>query len=413
MLKRISVILSIAAVACTARAGSEWPIFRGPGGQGVSDAKNVPTEWSATDNVAWKTEIPGSGWSSPVVSDGTIYLTSAIPIDGSENLELAAVAEDVDSGKVDWVKPVFTQDAETAADIHRKNGHASPTPIVSDGRLYVHFGHQGTACLDLDGRVRWMNRDFNYTPVHGNGGSPLLVGDCLIFSCDGQSDPFVVALDKDTGKVRWREARQTSPKKSFSFCTPTAIEIDGRTLVVLPGSDKVTAYDPKDGSTIWSLEYDGYSVVPKPVYGHGLIFMSTGFDRAIALAIDPSGHGDVTETHLRWQNRKSAPKTPSMLLVGSELYMFADNGVGTCMDALTGRVHWNERIIGGSSASPVFANGRIYMLDEAGKCAVIDAGREYKLLGKNELGEKTFASPAVIDGALIIRTETALYRIGA
>jgi outer membrane protein assembly factor BamB len=272
----------------------------------------------------------------------------------------------------------------------------------------------GTAALDLDGKVIWRQTSLGYHPQHGNGGSPELVGDLLVFSCDGLEKPFVVALDKKTGEVRWKVDRNTTAQKTFSFCTPTTIEVDGKKQVILPGSGFVGAYDPTDGREIWRVNYgEGYSVVPRPVFADGLIFVASGFNRPVLYAIDPKGAaGDATEGHVTWSKDKGAPLTPSVLVVGDELYCVSDNGVATCVDARTGKVVWTKRLGGDFSASPVFAEGRIYFQNEAGMTTVIKAGKEFESLATNDLGERTLASPVPIDGGMVLRSEGNLWRIG-
>lgn len=403
-------------IGSLALGAADWPQFRGPDGQGHTQATDLPTEWSATKNVVWKQAIPGSGWSSPVVVAGKVYLTAAVPIDKSEDLSLRAICLDVASGKTLWDKEVFRQVATGSPNIHGKNSHASPTPIVEQGKLYVHFGHQGTACLDLAGKTLWTNRDLKYAPVHGNGGSPVLVDGLLVFSTDGASVREVVALDAKTGKVKWRTPRSgKAGTQNFSFSTPLVIEVAGKKQIVSPATDMVGAYDPATGAEVWKVRYKGYSVIPRPVFGHGMIFISTGYNTASVLAIKADGKGDVTDTHLVWTLKKGAPHTPSLLLVGEELYMVSDKRpcLGTCVDAKTGKVHWQETLAGHDySASPIYADGKIWFLSEDGIGTVVKAGKTYQPIARNPLGEKTLASYAAIDGALFIRTAGHLYRIG-
>ena len=398
---------------------ADWPEFRGPTGQGlVSDDQKLPLEWGPDKNVAWRNELPGKGWSAPSISNGNIYLTTAVaPGEDQDAIDvdrsLRAICLDAKSGEVIWNVEVFKQDGATAPKIHKKNSHASPTPIVSGDRIYVHFGHQGTACLDLSGKIVWTNRELQYKPVHGNGGSPALVGDKLIFSCDGPPEPFVAALDAATGKLAWKTMRNTHASRPFSFSTPLLVEADGRKELVLPGSGFIWAYDPDSGEELWKVNWDeGYSVVCRPVAGHGMIYASSGFNKPVLHAVRTGGSGDVTESHVAWKGEaKDVPKNASFLLVGDELYTFGDNGVGTCWDAKTGEVIWQERVAGPYSASPIYNNGRIYTLDELGVSVVLQAGREYKELATNDLGEPALASFGVDSDALFIRTEAALYRI--
>lgn len=391
--------------------GEDWPEFRGPTAQGHSSEKDLPTEWSATKNVAWKQPVPGKGWSSPAVVAGLVFITSAVPSTDDANHSLRAMCLDSDTGRVRWNTEVFRQTKAGAPSIHGKNSHASPSPIVRGDRVFVHFGHQGTACLDLQGRIIWRNATLSYEPVHGGGGSPLLFEDMLIFSCDGGSDPFLAALDARDGQVLWRVARKTDAQRTFSFSTPLLIEVNDQHQIISPGSNMVAAYDPKDGREIWRVRYDGYSVIPRPVFGHGLLFIGTGFDKATVMAVRPDGSGDVTSTHVAWTVSRGAPKTPSLLLVNEDLYMLSDSGIASCLDARTGRLHWQERIGGNCSASPIYAADKIYFQNEVGLGVVIKPGRVFQQIASNSLEERTLASYAVSDGALFIRTETSLFRI--
>ena len=414
-MKRRFLALTAAAGLClvSAARAADWPEYRGPGGQGVLADGALPAEWGQAKNVAWKQPLPGKGWSSPVSAGGRIYLTAAVPPEGGKEgeLSLQALCLEGDNGAVKWAKEVF-REPPSAPHPHPKNSHASPTPLVRGGRLYVHFGHMGTACLDLDGNVVWRNNDLHYAPVHGNGGTPVLVDDALIFSCDGSDKRFVVALDCHDGHVLWRKDRSEHPQKGFSFGTPLVITVNGRTEVVSQGSDVVAAYDPRNGDEIWRLRFEGYSVVPRPVFGNGLLYLSTGFDSPKLLAIRPDGTGDVTDTNVVWTWAKNAPCDPSPLLLGEDLYVVSDGGVLTCLDAKKGVERWQKRIGGQYSASPIAAGGNVYLLSEEGDGVVFKAdGAKYLPVAKNALGEKTLASYGVIDGDLLIRTETNLYRI--
>jgi outer membrane protein assembly factor BamB len=394
----------------------DWPEFRGPTGQGVVANGKLPTTWSPTRNVAWKQKIPGKGWSSPVVFEGRIYLTTAVALqtaNGGKDQSLRALCLDAKTGKPLWDVEVFLQKGGTAPAIHLKNSHASPTPLVAGGRLYTHFGHQGTACLDLDGKVLWRNTSLKYKPVHGNGGTPVLVDDALIFSCDGGDQAFVAALNRNTGDVIWKTDRSAPPGNKFSFSTPLAISVDGRKQVISPGTNAVMAYDPATGKEIWRVRYNGYSVIPRPVFGHGLVILASGFMIPNLLAIRPDGHDDVTDTHVAWRLRKSAPCTPSPLVLGDEVYLVSDSGIASCLDAKTGEVHWQERVGGNHSASPIAGDGKVYFQSEDGNGVVVKAGKKFEQLARNSLGERSLASYAAVDGALFIRTEGNLYRIEA
>jgi outer membrane protein assembly factor BamB len=410
------MFVALACLGCLvgspARA-ENWPEFRGPTGQGLA-TKALPTEWNATKNVVWKQPLPGLGWSSPIVWEGKVYLTASVPVAGSDNGDqsLTALCLDAKTGKLLWEKEVFRQDGKKAPRIHEKNSHASPTPLTDGQRLYVHFGHQGTAALDLNGKVLWEQTGLRYEPVHGNGGAPVLVGDLLVFSSDGFDQQFVAALDRTTGKQVWKTDRDSDSFKKFSFGTPLVIAVKGKQQIVSPGAGAVCAYDPANGKEIWRVNYgDGYSVVPRPVFGLGLVFLSTGYDTPEFLAIRADGQGDVTKSHVAWSLKKGAPLTPSPLLVGDELYLVSDQGIASCLDARTGKVHWQERIGGAHSTSPLHADGKVYCQSEEGVGTILKAGKKFEVLARNSLGERTLASYAAVDGVLFIRTEKHLYRI--
>ncbi len=408
-----AILCTVLVIGVSERAPAEdWPQFRGPTGQGLSAATGVPVEWDAEKNVAWKVEVPGKGWSSPVLAEGKLYLTTAVEASGGAT-SLRALCLDADGGKVLWDVEVFRREAAQVGTIHKKNSPASATPIVTGDRLYVHFGYLGTAALDLAGKVLWKQESLKFPPVHGNGGSPALVGDVLVFNCDGASDPFVAALDAKTGDVKWKTPRNTKVRSPFSVSTPLAIEVGDKTQVISPGSGFVGAYDPADGRELWRVHYgEGYSVIPRPVFAHGLIVVSSGYDSPVVYAIRPEGaSGDATKTHVAWQNRKAGPNTPSPLVVGDELYLISDGGIATCSDVHTGKVHWTERLDGNYSASPVFADGRVYYQTEDGVGYVVKAAKEYELLAENDLGERSLASYAVTNGALFIRTDRHLWKI--
>ena len=407
-------LLTTLTAAATLQADT-WNQFRGPSGDGHAQAKNIPLKWSQTENIAWKQKLPGNGWSSPVLHNDRLYLTTAVTRGDSTPpaLSLHVLCVDAKTGKIVWNKEVFRPNSSRVQKQHKKNSYASPTPFIEDNRIYAHFSHMGTACLDLSGKIVWKNDSFNYKPVHGTGGSPVVVGNILFFSCDAVSNPFVVALDKKTGKLRWRKNRNIEVSRTFSFSTATAIRVNGQTQIVSPGSGAVIAYDPADGSEIWKVRYgQGYSVVPRPVYAHGLVYVCSGFNQAVLHAIDPTGKGDVTETHVKWKHNKNVPKSASILVVGDEIFMTADKTFVSCIDAKTGKIHYQERVQGGFSASPTFAAGRIYITDEEGKTTVLAPGKEFKILAESDLNEKTLASFAVTDGAIFFRSQEALYRIG-
>jgi outer membrane protein assembly factor BamB len=393
-------------------AAAEWVQFRGATGDGHADAAKLPTEWDKTKNVAWRSELPGNGWSSPVAAGGKVYLTTAVPGEGKGDYSLRALCLDAKTGKTLWDAEVFKEDGKTAPKIHSKNSHASPTPVLDGEFLYVHFGHMGSACLKAaDGSKVWAQDTLKYTPVHGNGGSQVLAAGNLIHCIDGIEKQMVVALDAKTGKVAWQTLRDAKPKKPFSFATPLVISVNGKEQVVAQGSDVVMALDPATGKEVWRAKYNGYSVVPKPLFANGMVYLSTGYDSPVLYAIKADGTGDVTDTHVAWTIKKGVPRNASPLLVGDAIYMAADDGTVTCIDAKTGAERWNERVGKAYSSSPVFANGHVYLLAEDGTATVFKPGASYDPVATNKIGERALASYGVDGDALLLRTEKALYRI--
>lgn len=406
MSRRIIPLLLLVLNAFVAH-GQDWPQFRGPTGQGHSSENDLLLEWSETRNVTWKIPVPGRGWSSPVVADGRIWLTTAI-VD-QEAASLRAIAFDVETGKEVVNTEVFRM--TDAVLLNFKNSHASPTPVVEGDRVYVHFGAEGTAALTTSGDIVWTTR-FPYISQHGNGGSPILYEDLLIINCDGYDESFVVAVDKNTGEVRWKAMRRQPFSQAYS--TPLVIRVGDRDQIVSVGAFQAAAYDPESGKEIWRVAYprDGFSNVPRPVYGHGLVYIVTGFQQPSLLAVRVDGTGDVSRTHVEWTRQRSVPLTPSPLLVGEELYIVSDIGVISCLDATTGEQHWQQRVVGNYSASPVYADGRIYFMSEEGVTTVIAPGKEFRSLATNTLDGWTLASMAISRGSIFIRSQSHLYRIG-
>lgn len=397
-----------------ATRGSDWPQFRGPDGQGHSTATGLPVSWNESENIRWKVPVPGSGWSSPALLDGKIWLTSAV--DGGKSLHVLAF--DRTSGQ--QLHDVVVFELEDPGPIHSKNSHASPTPILEGDRVYVHFGAHGTACLNTSGELIWTNRELTHNHRHGPGGSPVLFQDLLIFNCDGSDVQFVVALDKSTGKVRWKtdrhhisEDRRTGKSNvPMAYSTPLLAEIDGRLQLLSCGSDSLVSYNPADGSENWWFRYDGYSNVPRPVLANGLVFISSGYDRPEFFAVrTAAARDDVTETHLAWNLKKAAPLNPSPIVVGSEIYLVSDNGIATCLDAATGTQHWQERLGGNFSASPTFADGLLWFLDENGRTTILKPGTTFEQVAVNTLEGRTLATPAFVDKSIYLRTDTHLYCI--
>ena len=403
-LRRRTLLGQMFALPLAAAAEEDWPQFRGPSGQGLSNESGLPLEWSESRNIQWKTAVPGVGWSSPSIVGDRIWLTTAT--DDGASLRLVSV--EAATGRIVLDVEVFRV-RDKGPGIHQKNSFASPTAIAKGERIYVHYGFYGTACLNTKGEILWK-QTLKYEPQHGPGGSPVLFDDLLIFSCDGFDAQFVVALDAATGKVRWKTSRG---KGNQAYTTPLVIDVDGRQQLISPGAHHAYAYDPRTGKELWHIEYgDGFSNVPRAVYAHGLVYICSGFFQPVLFAVRPDGKGNVTKSHVAWSYPRAVPLTPSPLVAGDEVYMISDNGIATCLDAKAGTLHWQKRIGGNHSASPVLADGRIHFLSEEGECTVIAPSKEYRELARNTIEERTLASLAISGKAIYLRGERSLYRIG-
>lgn len=395
--------LCACAVLWASRANAaDWPQFRGPSQQGVSDETGLPVTWSETEQVAWKTELPGLGWSSPSIAGPQLWVTTAV----DDGHSLRALCLEPRSGRIVKNVEVFRKD--DPGSIHKKNSHASPTPLIEGDRVYVHFGRHGTACLTTAGDIVWQT-ELAYEHRHGPGGSPVVYDNLLILNCDGTDTQYVVALDKMTGKEVWKQLRGAA---SMAYSTPTLTVVDGQPLLISSGGEWTIAYDPGTGREQWRFRYPkGYSNVPRPAVAFGLTFVSSGYNTPTLYALKLDGRGELTDDYVAWKITKGAPRNSSPLVAGNELYMVSDNGIITCMDAQTGRQHWQERLGGDCSASPLLADGRIYITNETGVTTVLAAGPTYEELAKNELPGRTLASLAVADGAIFLRTDASLYRL--
>jgi outer membrane protein assembly factor BamB len=418
MIKTVTILIGIALLTLSAHA--QWPQFRGPDGSGVSRNLNLPVSWSETKNVRWKTAIHGRAWSSPVILGSQVWMTTAT----EDGKQLFAVAVDRETGKI--IRDLKVFDVPRPQEAHPFNSYASPTPVIEPGRVYVTFGSPGTAAIDTQtGKVLWQRRDLECNHYRGAGSSPILFGNLLIMHFDGSDQQYVVALDKASGKTVWRTRRSVdfrdleadgkpNSEGDFrkAFATPQIVEVNGSPVLVSVGSKAAYGYDPHTGKELWRIEEPtSFSSSTRPVVGHGLVFYTTGFNTGQLLAVRPDGRGDVTATHVVWRATKGVPNKPSLLLSGDLLYMVHDSGVVTCLEAKTGAVVWKNRVAGTYSASPIWADRRIYFFNEDGKTTVIEDGRQFKLLAENELADGFMASPAIDGRALFLRTRTHLYRI--
>lgn len=410
----IAAAIALATIAIPSRlatAAENWPQFRGPTTQGHADDADIPTTWSETDNIAWKTPIHGRGWSSPVVWESQIWLTSAT----EDGKRMFAVCVDRDSGNVIHDIELFQN--EKPEEIHVLNSYASPTPCIEAGRVFIHFGSYGTACLDTtNGKVLWQRRDLPCNHYRGPGSSPMPLGDTILIHYDGFDVQYVVALDKRTGETVWKSDRDIdfgSDNGDFkkAYCTPLLVDADGRRQLISPASKAVVALDPDTGKELWKVRYKEFSATARPVYGHGLVFVNTGFGKAEMWAIRPGGDGDVTDTHVAWRVSRSIGSKPSAVLVGDHLYVVHDSGVSTCLDAKTGKEVWTKRLPGQYSSSLLASKGNVYLFNQQGQTTVLAAGDKFDSVATNVLDAGCMASPAVAGNALFVRTETHLYRI--
>lgn len=414
-----SVVLLI--LSCSfVRGADNWPQFRGPQGTGHSDSSGLPLQWSETRNVAWKTAIHDRGWSSPVIYGRQIWLTSAT----KDGRELFALCIDRDTGKIvrDW--KLF--EVEKPQFIHPFNTPASPTPVIEEGRVYITFGSAGTACIDTKTfRVLWERRDIECNHFRGAGSSPVLFRNLLLMHFDGSDRQFVVALDKRTGKTVWqtnrsidfqdldqdgRPAAEGDMRKAFA--TPQVVQIDGRWEMISLGAKAAYSYDPFTGKELWRVEERAqHSASTRPVVGHGMIFYPTGFAAGQLFAVRTGGSGLITDSHVAWRVKRGVPNKPSILLVDDLIYMIGDAGIASCIDAKTGEQVWQHRIGGEYSASPVYADFRLWFFSEDGKTTVLKPGRVFEQVGENRLEDGFMASPAIAGKAFYLRTKTHLYRI--
>ena len=414
--------LGSAVLGLAAAAQADWTEFRGPLGTGhIPSGQALPSEWSESKNVDWKVALPGRAWSSPVVAGDTVWLTTA----DEKGYKLTALAVDAKSGKIVFEKQLFQIEKPQFA--HKFNTYASPTPIVEGDRVYLTWGSPGTACVDaVTKAVLWKRDDFVCDHFRGSGSSPIIHDNLLILTFDGADYQYVAALDKRTGKTVWRTDRSVdfqdlgADGKPFrdgdmrkGYSTPLVIEHDGVMQLISIGAMACYAYEPETGKELWRItERAQHSASSRPVYGHGLLFYPTGFAKGQLLAVDPGAKGEAADSHIKWRLKHSVSNKPSVLLIGDHVYMIADGGIASCVEAKTGKVVWSERVGGNYSASPVTDGERIFFFSEEGKTTAIKAKPEYKVLATSQLDGGFMASPAVHGAGWILRTKTHLYRIG-
>ncbi len=389
-----------------------WTQFRGPNGSGLSDAKGLPVKWSEKENIVWKMPVHDKGHSSPVVWGDQVWLTTARE-DGKEMFALC-----FDRNKGTMLHDLKLFEVEKPAFCIEYNSYASPTPVIEEGRVYVHFGTYGTACLDTaNGKTLWERRDLKCDHFRGPGSSPILYGDLLILTFDGFDAQYVVALNKKTGETVWKKDRAIDYnvangdyKKAFS--TPSVIVVKDKAQLVSPAAVATIAYDVKTGDELWKVYHGGMNAAAPPLYADGKVLICNGSGAMVA--VRPDGSGDVTKTHVEW-TIKGAPTRPAPIVIDDKLYMINENtGVLTCHSLKDGSKLWSERAVSGKSTpSPVYADGKLYLFSEEknGKAVVGEVGKGWKELAVNNLDEGCMATPAVAGKSLFVRTRTHLYRI--
>lgn len=407
-----------AGLACLCGAEPYWPQFRGPSGQGIVDDPQLPLKWSEKQNLAWKTLIPGAGWSSPVVGGNMAWVTTAT----EDHRSLRVLGVSLDTGKIAYNIEVFK--LSVAGKIHARNRHATPTPVLEGDRIYVHFGAHGTACLTTSGKIVWQQK-YDYYHHHGPASSPVLSGGRVILLCDGFTAPFydkikrgsselgdqfILGLKPESGEIDWIVKRQ---KGEHSYCTPLAIDVAGQPQLICPGANRLVSLEPATGKELWSVGYTGYSVVPRPVYSAelGLIMFCTGYNSPELWAVRPDGTGDVTNSHVAWTFKQGVPTIPSPVIHGEHILFVNDVGILTCLEGTTGKQVFKRRLPGAYSASPIVAGDRVYFLCEDGTVQILDGSDEkYPKLAQNKLMGIYYASPAAPGGGrLLLRSDKTLY----
>jgi outer membrane protein assembly factor BamB len=402
------LLVAVLLLAHTINAQDNWPEYRGPTGDGQAVGAKLPAEISEEKNVKWKTLIHGKGWSSPVVWGDQIWLTTAT----EDGKTMSAICVDLESGKI--IRDQIIHENETPEFCHPTNSYASPTPVIEEGRVYLHFGSYGTTCLDTQtGKTVWQRTDLKCDHFRGPASSPILFENLLIVAFDGFDVQYVVALDKSTGETVWKTDREIeygsdNGDLKKAYCTGAIFEVDGEPLLVYPSASATIAYRPRTGQPVWTVYYEGMNASARPVRTKtGHVILTNGMGRMVA--VNPVGSGDLTQTNIAWTSTKSVAKKSSQLVIDDRLYMVSDSGVVSCIDPETGDPVWQERIMGAFAASPIYDGEKVFALSEEGVIYVFQPGDEFKLLGKSKLGDGFKASPAVVGDQLILRSFSHLY----
>lgn len=403
-------------LALPLQAETNWTNYRGPHDNSRIDSAKLPLTWSEKEHVVWKTPVEGKAWSSPVIWGDRIFLTNSNP----EGSFFGVLCIDKRDGKILYNKTLHNTPLPQYC--HPFNSYASCSPVIEEGNLYVSFGSPYNACLDPEtGDVKWERTDFVCNHFRGPGSSPFIHKDSLILQFDGSDFQFVVALNKRTGETLWRTERSVNfddivaatgkPERDGdwrkAYSTPIAIEVEGKTQLISLGSKALYAYDPDNGKELWRVDLGkSHSGACRPVYEHGLLYMPIGAGKEL-WAIRPG----ADKAEVAWKHTRSVPRRPSVVVVNDLLFMVDDDGIASCLNPVTGESLWQKRLGSNFSATPLYADGRIYFLDEVGNAHVVKAAAEFESLAENKLDEGFMASPAVSENALYLRTRTHLYRI--
>lgn len=407
---RAGLAILLACAATRPARAENWPGWRGAQRTGVSAETNLPKQWSATEGVLWKTPTPGSGSSNPIVWEDQVLITSS---DGARQEDLHVMSFNLNDGQQRWHARLWG----TSPTLYfaGKSSMATPTPVTDGEHVFAFFGTGDVFCLDMQGKLVWhrsLAAEYGaFENRFAASSSPLVYEDMLILQCDHYGASYALAIDKLTGANRWKTDR---PECWLSWSSPqlAPVESEGRHELLLSGSHKLDALDPRTGQRLWTLRGMSRECIPTPVLGDGLIYAVSG-PNAQTFCIRPGGKGDVTETHVVWSSPRGAPFVPSGILVGQQYYLVDDKGVGTCLDAATGKVVWRKRFGGAFTASPVAGDGKIYFCDEAGNTIVAQAGPAYEELSRNAIDEPIYASPAISQGRIFLRTASHLMAIGS
>lgn len=422
MFKKLSLFINISffllLISCSSNK-QNWTHFRGSNMDGHANVETAPLSWNDTQNVVWKVPVKGLGWSSPIIFGNQIWLTSA----AEDGKEFYTFCYDFETGKLLDEKTIFI--SADPQRIHRTNSFATPTPCIEDGFVYVNYGTFGTACINTGNfEVVWKREDMPCKHMQGPASSIILHKNMLIVHLEGTEDPYVAALDKKTGETIWKSVRPAEiydplePVFRKSYQTPIVINVNGQEQLISNAANMCFAHDVNTGEVIWTIYYGYDSTVSQPLYYDGLVYVNSGwifldnqpfFTREYA--VDPTGHGDVTNTHVKWMYEDEVPQIPTPVIVDGKMYMVHDRGMLTCLDPKTAEVIWKHKLKGNFNASPIYAAGNIYFFNVKGECTIVKPGDTFQLLAENDIEGTVKAIPAFFGGKMVLRSDKFLYLI--